>query len=56
MFYSGSITISKPRAYYEKLSSDHLGELSASIRERVHVRFEGLDIICPKQEPGLSQL
>jgi magnesium chelatase family protein len=38
---------------YEKLSSDRLGESSASIRERVQaarerqrVRFEGTDIVC----------
>lgn len=47
---------------YEKLSSDRLGESSASIRERVQavrerqrVRFEGSDIVWPVQEPGLSQ-
>jgi len=46
---------------YEKLSSDRLGESSASIRERVQaarnrqrVRFEGTDIVCPVQESGLS--
>ena len=38
---------------YEKLSSDHLGESSASIRgrvqaarERQRARFEGTDIVC----------
>jgi len=51
-----------PRVDYEKLSSDRLGESSASIRERVQaarerqrVRFEGTDIVCPVQEPGLPQ-
>jgi hypothetical protein len=43
-----------PRVDYEKLSSDRLGERSASIRERQHVCFEGSDIICPMREPGLS--
>ena len=50
-----------PRVDYEKLSSDRLGESSASIRERVQaarerqrVRFAGTDIVCPVQEPGLS--
>jgi magnesium chelatase family protein len=52
-----------PRVDYEKLSSDRLGESSASVRERVQmarerqgVRFEGTDIVFPVQEPGLSQL
>jgi magnesium chelatase family protein len=47
---------------YEKLSSDRVGELSASIRERVQAarerqraRFKGSDIVCPVWEPGLSQ-
>ena len=38
---------------YEKLSSDRLGESSASIRERVQaarewqrIRFEGTDVLC----------
>jgi predicted ATPase with chaperone activity len=54
------IHIEVPRVDYEKLSSDRLGESSASIRERVQaarerqrVRFEGSDIVCPVQEPGL---
>jgi hypothetical protein len=53
--------IEVPRVDYEKLISDRLGESSAMIRERVQtarerqrVRFEGSDIICPVQEPGLS--
>ena len=57
------IYIEVPRVDYEKLSSDRLGESSASIRERVQmarerqrIRFEGTDIVCPVQEPGLSQL
>jgi len=48
---------------YEELSSDRLGENSTVIRERVqaarerqHIRFEGSDIVCPVQEPELSQL
>ena len=56
------IHIEVPRVDYEKLSSDRLGESSASIRERVQaarewqrVRFEGTDVVCPVQEPGLSQ-
>jgi magnesium chelatase family protein len=47
------IHIEVPRVDYEKLSSDRLGESSASIRERVQaarerqrVRFDGTDIIC----------
>jgi magnesium chelatase family protein len=47
------IHIEVPRVDYEKLSSDRLGESSASIRERVQaarerqrVRFEGTDIVC----------
>jgi magnesium chelatase family protein len=47
------IHIEVPRVDYEKLSSDRLGESSASIRERVQaarerqrVRFEGSDIVC----------
>ncbi|MFZ5820454.1 MAG: YifB family Mg chelatase-like AAA ATPase [Chloroflexota bacterium] len=47
------IHIEVPRVDYEKLSSDRLGETSASIRERVQaarerqgVRFEGTDIVC----------
>jgi len=57
----GFSRIEVPRVDYEKLSSDRLGESSASIRERVQVarerqqvRFEGTDIVCPVQEPGLS--
>jgi magnesium chelatase family protein len=45
--------IEMPRVDYEKLSSDRLGESSASIRERVQaarerqrIRFEGSDIVC----------
>jgi hypothetical protein len=45
--------IEVPRVDYEKLSSDRLGESSASIRERVQaarerqrVRFKGSDIVC----------
>jgi magnesium chelatase family protein len=56
------IHIEVPRVDYEKLSSDRLGESSALIRERVQaarerqrVRFEGSDIVCPVQEPGLLQ-
>ena len=55
------IHIEVPRVDYEKLSSDRLGESSASIRERAQVarerqrvRFKGTDIVCPVQEPGLS--
>ena len=47
------IHIKVPRVDYEKLSSDRLGEPSASIRERVQAarerqmgRFEGSDIVC----------
>lgn len=47
------IHIEVPRVDYEKLSSDRLGESSASIRElvqaareRQRVRFEGSDIVC----------
>jgi len=47
------IHIEVPRVDYEKLSSDRLGESSASIRERVQaarerqrVRFDGSDIVC----------
>ena len=47
---------------YKKLSSDCLGALSASIRERAQAtrerqraHFEGSDIVCPAREPGLSQ-
>jgi magnesium chelatase family protein len=47
------IHVEVPRVDYEKLSSDRLGESSASIRERVQaarerqrVRFEGIDIVC----------
>jgi len=47
------IHVEVPRVDYEKLSSDRLGESSASIRERVQAarerqkaRFEGTDIIC----------
>ena len=54
--------IEVPRVDYEKLNSDRLRESSASIRERVQaarerqrVRFEGTDIVCPVQEPGLPQ-
>jgi predicted ATPase with chaperone activity len=53
--------IEVPRVDYEKLSSDRVGESSASIRERVQaarerqrVRYEASDIVCPVQEPGLS--
>jgi magnesium chelatase family protein len=56
------IHVEVPRVDYEKLSSDRLGESSATIRERVQsarewqqARFEGLDIVCPMQESGLSQ-
>lgn len=52
-----------PRVGYKKLISDRLAENSPSIRERVQaarkrqpVRFEGADIVCLVQEPGLSQL
>jgi predicted ATPase with chaperone activity len=55
------IHIEVPRVDYEKLSSDRLGESSASIRERVQaarerqrVRFDGTDIVCPVREPGLA--
>ena len=48
-----AILIEVHRVDYEKLSSDRLGESSASIRERVQaardrqqVRFEGSDIVC----------
>jgi magnesium chelatase family protein len=47
------IHIEVPRVDYEKLSSDRLGESSASIRERVQaarerqrIRFTGTGIIC----------
>ncbi len=47
------IHVEVPEVDYEKLSSDRLGESSASIRERVQVarerqrlRFEGMDIVC----------
>ena len=47
------IHIKVPRVDYDKLSSDRLGEPSASIRERVQAarerqmgRFEGSDIVC----------
>jgi len=57
------IHVEVPRVDYEKLSSDRPGESSASIRERVQaarerqrIRFEGTDIVCPMQEPGLPQL
>ena len=47
------IHIEVPRVDYAKLSSDRLGESSASIRERVQaarvrqrVRFDGMDIVC----------
>ncbi|MFZ5911596.1 MAG: YifB family Mg chelatase-like AAA ATPase [Chloroflexota bacterium] len=47
------IHIEVPRVDYEKLSSDRLGETSASIRERVQaarerqgVRFQGTDVVC----------
>jgi magnesium chelatase family protein len=47
------IHIEVPEVDYEKLSSDRLGESSASIRERVQaarkrqrIRFEGSDIVC----------
>ena len=47
------IHIEVPRVDYEKLSSDRLGETSASIRERVQaardrqgVRFERSDVVC----------
>ncbi|GAB4417934.1 MAG: YifB family Mg chelatase-like AAA ATPase [Anaerolineales bacterium] len=46
------IHIEVPRVDYEKLSSDRLGESSASIRERVQaarerqrIRFEGLEVV-----------
>ena len=60
--FSGiDIHVEVPHVDYEKLSSDRLGESSASIRERVqaaregqHARFEGSDIVCSMQEPGLS--
>ncbi|GAB4504295.1 MAG: YifB family Mg chelatase-like AAA ATPase [Anaerolineales bacterium] len=47
------IHIEVPRVDYEKLSSDRLGETSATIRERVQTarerqraRFQGTDIVC----------
>ena len=47
------IHVEVPEVDYEKLSSDRVGESSASIRERVQaarkrqdVRFDGTDIIC----------
>jgi magnesium chelatase family protein len=53
MFGRIDIHIEMPRVDYEKLSSDHLGESSASIQERVQaarerqrVRFEDTDIVC----------
>jgi magnesium chelatase family protein len=47
------IHVEVPEVDYEKLSSDRVGESSASIRERVQaarewqrVRSDGLDIVC----------
>jgi magnesium chelatase family protein len=47
------IHVEVPEVDYEKLSSDRVGESSASIRERVQsarerrrVRFEGTDVVC----------
>ena len=47
------IHVEVPCVDYEKLSSDRIGESSASIRERVQEarerqrgRFEGLDMVC----------
>jgi predicted ATPase with chaperone activity len=47
------IHIEVPRVDYEKLSSDRLGETSATIRERVQAarqrqleRFAGINIVC----------
>jgi magnesium chelatase family protein len=47
------IHVEIPEVDYEKLSSDRIGESSASIRERVQaarerqrVRFEGTNIVC----------
>jgi magnesium chelatase family protein len=47
------IHVEVPEVDYEKLSSDRVGESSASIRERVQaarewqrVRFDGADIVC----------
>jgi magnesium chelatase family protein len=47
------IHVEVPRVDYEKLSSDRLGESSASIQERVQAarerqqaRFDGTDIVC----------
>ena len=47
------IHVEVPRVDYEKLSSDRLGESSASIQERVQaarerqrIRLEGSDIVC----------
>jgi magnesium chelatase family protein len=47
------IHVEVPEVDYEKLSSDHLRESSASIRERVQAarerqrfRVEGTDIVC----------
>ena len=57
------IHVKIPRVDYEKLSSDRLGESSASTREQVQAvrerqgdSFQGSDIVCPMQEPGPSQL
>ena len=56
------IHIEVPRVDYEKLSSDRLGESSASIRERVQaarerqrVRFEGLDIVS-NSDMGVAEV
>jgi magnesium chelatase family protein len=53
LFDGIDIHIEVPRVDYEKLSTDRLGESSASIRERVQaarerqrIRFEGIDIVC----------
>jgi magnesium chelatase family protein len=47
------IHVEVPRVDFEKLTSDRMGESSASIRERVdaarqrqHTRFKGSDVIC----------
>ena len=47
------IHVEVPEVDYEKLSSDRMGESSASIRERVQaarerqrIRFEGTDVVC----------
>ena len=62
--------IEVPRVDYDKLSSDRIGESSATIRGRVqaarHIvpmsfrerqleRFAGINIVCPVLEPGLPQ-